>query len=92
MGHVLMLDVPAEVYESLRQAAERAKQPPEIVAVTWLTTVTHQFADDPMEDFIGAWRSDGTAWPDQHDAYLGVSILEHSTNIKSGELNDQDFR
>ena len=33
MSHVLTLDVPSEIYESLRQIAERAGQSPEVVAV-----------------------------------------------------------
>ena len=71
MSHILKLDVPSEIYESLRQIAERAGQSPEVVAVKWLAAVTSQVADDPVEDFIGAWRSNGFPWPDQHDAYLG---------------------
>ena len=39
MSHVLKLDVPSEIYESLRQIAERAGQSPEVVAVKWLAAV-----------------------------------------------------
>lgn len=88
MSHVLKLDVPSEIYESLRQIAERAGQSPEVVAVKWLAAVTGQVADDPMEDFIGAWRSNGCAWPDQHDAYLGQAIAKHLTDARNSEYDD----
>lgn len=88
MSHVLTLDVPSEIYESLRQIAEQAGQSPEVVAIKYLATVTGQVTDDPMEDFIGAWRSNGLAWPDQHDTYLGQAIAKHSTDARNSEYDD----
>lgn len=79
MSHVLTLDVPSEIYESLRQIAKRAGQSPEVVAVKWLAAVTGQVSDDPMENFIGAWRGNESAWPDKHDALLGQAIMKHLT-------------
>ncbi len=88
MSYVLKLDVPSEIYEPLRQIAERAGQSPEMVAVKWLAAATSQFSDDPMENFIGAWRSDESSWPDQHDAYLGKAIANHLTDAKNGAHDD----
>ena len=87
MSYVLKLDVPSEIYEPLRQIAERAGQSPEMVAVKWLAAATSQFSDDPMENFIGAWRSNKAGWPEQHDAYLGKAIVNHPTDAKSDENN-----
>jgi hypothetical protein len=71
MGHTLTLDVPEDVYQSLIQQAKQTGQPPEAVAVQLLATATQHRVDDPLEQFIGAFRSQSADWPDQHDMYLG---------------------
>ena len=68
MGHTLTLDVPEEVYQSLLQQAEQTGQPPQAVAVQWLASATQHRVDDPLEQFIGAFRSQDTDWADQYDA------------------------
>lgn len=88
MSHTLTLDVPSEIYDSLRQIAERVGQSPEVVAVKWLAAATDQPTDDPMENFIGAWRSNDPSWVDQHDAYLGEAIMQHSISGRNGEYDD----
>ncbi len=85
MSHILTLNVPSEIYDSLRQIAEQAGQSPEVVAVKWLATATGQISDDPMENFIGAWRSNECSWADQHDTYLGKAIMQHSSDTKNDE-------
>jgi len=35
------------------------------------------FADDPLADFIGTFRSDITDWGENHDRYLGQELLEN---------------
>jgi hypothetical protein len=35
------------------------------------------FADDPLEEFIGAIRSDIPDWGKNHDRYLGEGLLEN---------------
>ena len=74
MGHTLTLDVPEEVYQSLIQQAEQTGQPPEAVAVQLLASATQYRVDDPFERFIGAFRSHGADWTDEHDVYLGQAI------------------
>jgi hypothetical protein len=71
MSHTLTLDVPEDVYQALIQQAEQTGQPPESVAVQLLATATQQRGDDPLEQFIGAFRSHAADWADQHDTYLG---------------------
>jgi hypothetical protein len=71
MGHTLTLDVPEDVYQSLILQAKQTGQPPEAVAVQLLATATQHRVDDPLEQFIGAFRSHSTDWPDKHDTYLG---------------------
>jgi len=76
MSHTLTLNLPESVYRSLIQKADEAGQPPEDLAVQLLTTATHPEAGDPLEEFIGAFNSQGIDWADQHDSYLGNAIKE----------------
>ncbi len=70
MEHTLTLEVPEEVYESLRQRAEEAGQPRESLAVELLAAATRP-GGDPLEEFIGAFGGGGSEWADRHDEYLG---------------------
>jgi hypothetical protein len=76
MSHTLTLDVPESVYRSLIRRAGEAGQPPEALAVQLLTTATHPEADDPLEEFIGAFNSRGVDWADRHDFHLGNALNE----------------
>jgi hypothetical protein len=76
MGHMLTLDVPEDVYQSLIQKAAQTGQPPEAVAVQLLATATQPQGDDPLEQFIGAFSSPRVDWADQHDAYLGKAVKD----------------
>lgn len=71
MSYTLTLEVPQEVYESLLKTAEQAGQQPEHLAVQWLTQAVKQDTDDPIEQFIGAFNSQGSDWIERHDEYLG---------------------
>ena len=76
MGHTLTLDVPEDVYRSLIQQAEQTGQSPEDIAVQLLATATQHRIDDPLEQFIGVFRSQDADWADQHDAYLGKAVQD----------------
>ncbi len=76
MHHTLTLDVPESVYTSLMQQADEAGQAPEVLAVQLLATATHSVTGDPLEEFIGAFNSQGLDWADQHDAHLGRALKE----------------
>lgn len=76
MGHALTLDVPGDVYQSLRRQAEQIGQSPEAFAIQLLATATQHLDTDPLEQFIGAFSSDGADWADHHDAYLGQSVRD----------------
>ena len=76
MSHTMTLDLPENVYRSLKEKADEAGQLPEVVAVQLLTSATHPEASDPLEEFIGAFDSQGIDWADQHDTHLGNSVKE----------------
>ena len=71
MNHQLVLQVTEEVYGVLAAVARRSGATPEGLAVAWLTAASRLAAQDPIEPFIGAFRSNVPDWADQHDKYLG---------------------
>jgi hypothetical protein len=76
MSYTLTLEVPENVYNSLKKAAERTGKQPEAVAIQLLADATKEFTDDPLEQFIGAFSSQVSDWADQHDKYLGKSVAQ----------------
>ena len=76
MGHRLILEVPQEVYDPLAAAANRSGATPEELAVAWLTAVSLQAAQDPVEGFIGVVRGNVPDWAEQHDKYLGEALRD----------------
>jgi hypothetical protein len=76
MGHQLILEVPKEVYEALTDSARRIGVTPESLAVEWLLAASHHAARDPVESFIGAFRSSVPDWADRHDQYLGQALRD----------------
>jgi hypothetical protein len=82
MEHKLVLEVPEDVYELLTKTAEETGQPPEVMAAQWLVDLTRNLAEDPLEKYIGAFRSDIPDWAEEHDRYIGEAILERMHNSK----------
>jgi hypothetical protein len=70
------------LYERLTKTARETGQPLEIIATKWLAAAAKQFADDPLDSFIGAFDSGGINWADNHDHYLGQTILEDGADDK----------
>ena len=83
---MLQIEVPEEVYESLKRSGEQTGQQPEAVAVRWLVSATEHLEDDPLETFIGAFPSNIADWGDDHDKYLGAAILEHGQNKDADDI------
>ena len=79
MGYTFTLEIPEEVYNSLKETANQTGQPPEVLAVELLINATKNIRDDPLEQFIGAFKSDVSNWADEHDNYLGTFITEDKT-------------
>lgn len=76
MSHTLTLNVPDEVFTFLSKTAQAVGQQPEVLAAQWLTTVTEHLTNDPVERFIGAFKSSVPDWADHHDTYIGSVIME----------------
>lgn len=82
MTHVLTLELPEHVYETLLKTAKRQGQGPEAVAVQWLATISESQLDDPFEQFIGAFSSNVPDWADRHDEYIGRGLM---TRLRESE-------
>jgi hypothetical protein len=79
MSHTLTLEIPEDVYESLLEAARQTGQRPETLAVQWLAQVPKKDVDDPLEQFIGAFNSQGSDWIEKHDDYLGEAGMQNQS-------------
>lgn len=73
----LRIELPEKVYNVLKHLAEKSGKTPEQFAQDWLNSALQESASDPLDQFIGAFRTDMEDWADQHDRYLGEAILEH---------------
>jgi hypothetical protein len=74
MSYTLTIEVPDSIYEPLQRTASQTGQSPEALITQWVSVAVKQFADDPLEQFIGALRSQGSDWADNHDQHLGKAI------------------
>lgn len=76
MGYALVLEIPEEIYRPLAETAQQSGHTPEQWATDWLVAAIRQTLQDPLEKFIGVFRSSVVDWTDQHDLYLGQALLE----------------
>jgi len=73
----ITLELPQSIYDSVQAAAARAGQSPQQLITELLGQNIQSFSDDPLEEFIGAFRSDIPDWGENHDRYLGQELLEN---------------
>ncbi len=76
MDHKLIITIPDDIYKPLAESAERTGLTAEALAVEWLATAAQNAVEDPLEEFIGAFKSDVPGWADEHDKHLGQALLD----------------
>lgn len=76
MSKILAIEIPDEVYQTVLQTAERLGQSPEAFVSQWVVTQHQAQPSDPLDAFIGAFKSDIPDWTRRHDEYLGAALLE----------------
>lgn len=76
MERTFIIEIPDTLYESLLLVAERAGQTPQEWVLRWLIREVQAALEDPLERFIGAFRSDVPDWSDRHDFYIGQMSLK----------------
>ncbi len=74
----MTIDIPEKIYEPLAKVAKNTGRTPEELAIEWLETASRGVAEDPVEKFIGAFKSDIPDWADQHDKYIGENLARQS--------------
>jgi hypothetical protein len=88
MSHTLTIEVPDNIYDPLRRTALQNGQSPEALITQWVSIAVQQLTDDPLEQFIGALRSQGSDWADHHDQHLGQAVAD--TMLSMAPENDSD--
>lgn len=85
MNHILNLELPEDIYKPLIKNAKRKGRSPEETAIEYLKSILVKFENDPIEKFIGAFHSDIPDWTDQHDNYLGQTLMEEMKKQGTGK-------
>lgn len=89
MGHALVLELPEEIYQPLIKTAQESGDTPEQVATNWLIAAIRQNWNDPVEKFIGVFRSNAVDWTDQHDLYLGQELFQEMQGQTEASLSGE---
>lgn len=85
MNHVLQLELPEDIYKPLLKNARQRGRSPEEIVIQCLKSILLKLEDDPIEKFIGAFHSDIPDWADQHDKYLGHTLMEEMKKNEPGK-------
>lgn len=72
----LILNIPDNLYQKLIQKAKNQGETLEDITLNYLTQMTIETKEDPLDKFIGAFDSNNSDWLENHDYYLGSSHLE----------------
>jgi len=88
MSHLLTIEVPDNIYESLRETALQNGQSPEALVTQWISMTVQRLIGDPLEQFIGALSSQGSDWADHHDQYLGKAVAKTMQSTAPGNAVD----
>lgn len=81
MTHSLVLEVPDSIYLKIVKEAESKKRKVEEIALERLANDEPREIEDPLDKFVGAFRSDVPDWADNHDKYLGEELAK-DLNVK----------
>jgi len=75
MTHSLLLEVPESIYQPIVEEAEAEGRKVEEIALERLAVKKPKQSADPLDEFVGAFRSDVPDWADNHDKYLGENLM-----------------
>lgn len=80
MSQTLVLEVPDDVFETLKSAADGQGQSPESAGAEWLAQMAKCMEEDPLDKWIGAFRSDMPGWSLRHHELLGDALLRDGSS------------
>ena len=75
MTHSLLLEVPESIYQPIVEEARAEGRKVEEIALERLANGKPKKIDDPLDEFVGAFRSDVPDWADNHDKYLSENLM-----------------
>ncbi|HEX8399401.1 MAG TPA: hypothetical protein VF644_18350 [Pyrinomonadaceae bacterium] len=75
MTHSIVLEVPENIYQPLAKEAEAKGRKIEEIALEKLAKHEPARVEDPLDKFVGAFRSDIPDWTENHDKYLGENLM-----------------
>lgn len=75
MTHSITLEIPDSDYQTLAGEAEESGQRIEDFALGKLTSGNGKITSDPLDKFVGAFRSDVPDWTINHDKYIGENLI-----------------
>ena len=75
MTHSILLEIPENIYQPLAAEAKAKNRKIEDVALERLANDEPNPVVDPLDKFIGAFRSNVPDWADNHDRYLGENLM-----------------
>ena len=75
MTHSLLLEVPESIYQPIVEEAKAEGRKIEEIALERLAVKKPQSAADPLDEFVGAFRSAVPDWGNNHDQYLGENLM-----------------
>lgn len=75
MTHSMTVELPEVVYQSLSKEARAKGRKVEEILVERLAKDDVPQIDDPLDEFVGAFRSDVPDWAENHDKYIGESLM-----------------
>ena len=86
MAQTLVLELPENVYRSLRRRAEKTGKTPEKIAEDLIVRAAERADDDPVLKCIGAFSSGDPHWADEHDKYFAGAVVGE----EEGEYGDEE--
>ncbi len=75
MTHSLLLEVPESIYQPIVEEAKAEGRKVEEIALERLEVKKPKQTADPLDEFVGAFRSDVPDWADNHYKYLGENLM-----------------
>ena len=76
MTHSIVLEVPENIYKPLAEEAETKGRKIEEIALERLAKDEPKQIADPLDKFVGAFRSDVPDWAENHDEYIGKELAK----------------
>lgn len=75
MTHSIVLEVPESIYQPIAEEARAEGRKVEEIALERLAVKKTNPTADPLDEFVGAFRSDVSDWADNHDKYIGENLV-----------------